>query len=185
MTEQQSWRDIAQSKGMTYLQRLPEAIPEGQVKFELIQIIIADRRATVPSRKTAGEIGFHHLRQLVSVTSCSFPRSHPSYPLTLFVAARGGRRQIWLANCWPNLRAHLRAVSWLTAIPRAASSSYAGSGRYPQRVGMHSRGPPWCLGKPGDDEAVRQRAARGIHIALGKPHAPLAIHRGEVHLAGG
>ena len=30
MTEQQSWQDIAQSKGMTYLQRLPEAILEGQ-----------------------------------------------------------------------------------------------------------------------------------------------------------
>jgi hypothetical protein len=30
LTEQQSWQDIAQSKGMTYLQRLPEAIPEGQ-----------------------------------------------------------------------------------------------------------------------------------------------------------
>ena len=30
MTEQQSWQGIAQSKGMTYLQRLPEAIPEGQ-----------------------------------------------------------------------------------------------------------------------------------------------------------
>jgi len=30
LTEQQSWRGIAQSKGMTYLQRLPEAIPEGQ-----------------------------------------------------------------------------------------------------------------------------------------------------------
>jgi hypothetical protein len=29
LTEQQSWQDIAQSKGMTYLQRLPEAIPEG------------------------------------------------------------------------------------------------------------------------------------------------------------
>ena len=30
MTEQQSWQGIAQSKGMAYLQRLPEAIPEGQ-----------------------------------------------------------------------------------------------------------------------------------------------------------
>jgi hypothetical protein len=30
LTEQESWREIAQSKGMTYLQRLPEAIPEGQ-----------------------------------------------------------------------------------------------------------------------------------------------------------
>jgi len=30
LTEQQSWQGIAQSKGMTYLQRLPEAIPEGQ-----------------------------------------------------------------------------------------------------------------------------------------------------------
>jgi hypothetical protein len=30
LTEQQSWRGIAQSKGMAYLQRLPEAIPEGQ-----------------------------------------------------------------------------------------------------------------------------------------------------------
>jgi hypothetical protein len=29
-TERQSWQDIAQSKGMTYLQRLPEAIPKGQ-----------------------------------------------------------------------------------------------------------------------------------------------------------
>ena len=30
LTEQQSWQEIAQSKGMTYLQRLPEAILEGQ-----------------------------------------------------------------------------------------------------------------------------------------------------------
>jgi hypothetical protein len=30
LTERQSWQDIAQSKGMTYLQRLPEAILEGQ-----------------------------------------------------------------------------------------------------------------------------------------------------------
>ena len=30
LTEQQSWQGIAQSKGMAYLQRLPEAIPEGQ-----------------------------------------------------------------------------------------------------------------------------------------------------------
>jgi hypothetical protein len=30
LIEQQSWQGIAQSKGMTYLQRLPEAIPEGQ-----------------------------------------------------------------------------------------------------------------------------------------------------------
>jgi hypothetical protein len=30
LTERRSWQDIAQSKGMTYLQRLPEAIPEGQ-----------------------------------------------------------------------------------------------------------------------------------------------------------
>ena len=30
LTEQQSWQDIAQSKGMTYLQHLPEALPEGQ-----------------------------------------------------------------------------------------------------------------------------------------------------------
>ena len=30
LTERQSWQDIAQSKGMTYLQRLPEALPEGQ-----------------------------------------------------------------------------------------------------------------------------------------------------------
>jgi hypothetical protein len=30
LTERQSWQDIAQSKGMTYLQRLPESIPEGQ-----------------------------------------------------------------------------------------------------------------------------------------------------------
>jgi hypothetical protein len=30
LTQQKSWQDIAQSKGMTYLQCLPEAIPEGQ-----------------------------------------------------------------------------------------------------------------------------------------------------------
>jgi len=30
LTEQQSWQDIAQSTGMTYLQRPPEAVPEGQ-----------------------------------------------------------------------------------------------------------------------------------------------------------
>ena len=30
LTEQQSWQEIAESKGMTYLQRLPEAVPEGQ-----------------------------------------------------------------------------------------------------------------------------------------------------------
>ena len=30
LTEQQSWQEIAQSKAMTYLQRLPELVPEGQ-----------------------------------------------------------------------------------------------------------------------------------------------------------
>src|SRR4051812_37224826 len=35
----------------------------------------------------------------------------------------GSRRRIWLANAWPNLRAHCRTVSWLTTIPRAASIS--------------------------------------------------------------
>jgi len=30
LTQQESWQDIAQSNGMTYLQCLPEAIPEGQ-----------------------------------------------------------------------------------------------------------------------------------------------------------
>jgi hypothetical protein len=30
LTEQESGQEIAQSKGMTYLQRLPEAVPEGQ-----------------------------------------------------------------------------------------------------------------------------------------------------------
>ena len=28
-----------------------------------------------------------------------------------------------LANCWPNLRAHWRTVSWLTMMPRAANNS--------------------------------------------------------------
>src|SRR3954453_5154531 len=37
--------------------------------------------------------------------------------------AQGSRRRIWLANAWPNLRAHCRTVSWLTTIPRAASIS--------------------------------------------------------------
>src|SRR5262249_35511077 len=36
---------------------------------------------------------------------------------------RGRRRRIWLANGWPNLRAHCRTVSWLTMMPRAASNS--------------------------------------------------------------
>ncbi len=36
---------------------------------------------------------------------------------------RGRRRRIWLANCWPNLRAHCRTVLWLTMMPRAASNS--------------------------------------------------------------
>ena len=33
------------------------------------------------------------------------------------------RRRFWLANGWPNLRAHCRTVSWLTMMPRAASNS--------------------------------------------------------------
>src|SRR5215207_6208754 len=35
----------------------------------------------------------------------------------------GSLRRIWLANAWPNLRAHWRTVSWLTTMPRAASIS--------------------------------------------------------------
>src|SRR3954451_22945198 len=36
---------------------------------------------------------------------------------------QGSLRRIWLANAWPNLRAHCRTVSWLTSMPRAASIS--------------------------------------------------------------
>src|SRR4051794_33883265 len=36
---------------------------------------------------------------------------------------RGSRRRISFAKPWPNLRAHWRTVSWLTVMPRAASSS--------------------------------------------------------------
>jgi len=43
LTEQQSWQDIAQSKGMTHLQRLPEA-PEGQF------LVHNSVRPTHPSR---------------------------------------------------------------------------------------------------------------------------------------
>jgi len=37
--------------------------------------------------------------------------------------AAGSLRRVWLANTWPNLSAHCRTVSWLTMMPRAASSS--------------------------------------------------------------
>ena len=36
----------------------------------------------------------------------------------------------------------------------------------------------------GRDEAVRHGISRRVHVLLGKPHAPLTVHRGEVHLAG-
>ena len=35
-----------------------------------------------------------------------------------------------------------------------------------------------------DDQTVGQRAAGRIHIALGQPHAALAVHAGEVRLTG-
>src|SRR4051794_24105579 len=35
----------------------------------------------------------------------------------------GSRRRIWLANAWPNLRAHWRTVSWLTSMPIEQSGS--------------------------------------------------------------
>ena len=33
------------------------------------------------------------------------------------------RRRMWLAKCWPKLRAYCRTVWWLTMMPRAASNS--------------------------------------------------------------
>ena len=39
------------------------------------------------------------------------------------------------------------------------------------------------IGDARGDQAVRHGLAGRVHIALGKAHAPLAIHRGEVHLA--
>src|SRR3954447_57742 len=41
----------------------------------------------------------------------------------LVTGRRGSRRRISFANAWPNLRPHWRTVSWLTVMPRAASSS--------------------------------------------------------------
>ena len=35
----------------------------------------------------------------------------------------------------------------------------------------------------GRDETVRHGIAGWVHVLLGEPHAPLAVHRGEVHLA--
>ncbi len=35
----------------------------------------------------------------------------------------GSLRRTWFANAWPNFSAHWRTVSWLTTVPRAASSS--------------------------------------------------------------
>ena len=41
------------------------------------------------------------------------------------------------------------------------------------------------IGDARRDEAVGHRLARRVHVALGEPHAPLAVHRGQVHLARG
>ena len=41
------------------------------------------------------------------------------------------------------------------------------------------------IGDPGCDQAVGHGLARRVHVALGEAHAPLAIHRGQVHLARG
>ena len=40
------------------------------------------------------------------------------------------------------------------------------------------------VGDARGDEAVRHRFAGRVHVALGETHAPLAVHGGEVHLAG-
>ena len=50
LTEQQSWQNIAQSKGTNYLQRLPEAIPEGQF------LVHNSVRPTHPLRNRAGGV---------------------------------------------------------------------------------------------------------------------------------
>ena len=44
-------------------------------------------------------------------------------------------------------------------------------------------GPLQGLGQPGDDQTIGHRLAGRIHVALGQPHAPLTIHRRQVHLA--
>ena len=41
------------------------------------------------------------------------------------------------------------------------------------------------IGEPRGDQAVGQRLARRVHVALGQAHPALAVHRGEVHLARG
>src|SRR6266436_8792078 len=52
--------------------------------------------------------------------------STPSFSEDVFVTHRRDAicLRIWLANCWPNLCAHCRTVSWLTMMPRAASNSH-------------------------------------------------------------
>ena len=39
------------------------------------------------------------------------------------------------------------------------------------------------VGDPRRDQAVRHRPPGRVHVALGQPHAALAVHRGQVHLA--
>ena len=49
-------------------------------------------------------------------------------------------------------------------------------------------GPPGLLqrlGDAGDDQAVGLGLAGRVHVALGQAHPPLAVHRGQVHLARG
>jgi len=44
-----------------------------------------------------------------------------SRPEPIKLTLPGSLRPIWLAKAWPNVGPHCRTVSWLTAMPRAAS----------------------------------------------------------------
>ena len=52
-------------------------------------------------------------------------------------------------------------------------------------VARRAEDPLQMVGEPGGDQAVGHRLAGRVHVALGEPHAPLAVHRGQVHLARG
>src|SRR5215469_9511261 len=74
----------------------------------------ANNETTAPTLSLIAAISMPDVHSQLLVQT--FPRCHLS-------PTRGSRRRIRFANCWPNLRAHCRTVSWLTMMPRAASNS--------------------------------------------------------------
>src|SRR5215471_10569872 len=96
LTEQQSWHDIAQSKGMTYLQRLPEAIPEGQFLVH----------NSAPPMRPLGSHGFRAWLQAqdehLEPCDCGWsPELGTHYRVNLKVLVRYERREPPISlDCW-------------------------------------------------------------------------------------